>query len=252
MIMLATPTKTKIAGHHEIISFDNQMDARKYLADLITHELQTAISLRGQAVWLAAGGGTPKPLYEAVAARTLNWVKVKLVVLDERFVPLSSPQSNEAMLREIFGNGASAKQEIVGLVGDCSDIGKNAKSAEEALLTLGGGAAPITDFALMGMGPDGHYASIFPQHPCNATIYQSQNIVVPISPAKIAELEPKIARLTLTPHVINKCRKVVFYITGQVKLDVLTAMANQTDPFISPIGAYLGQAPAPVTFVWAP
>ena len=249
--MLAEPIITKIGNRHQIISFEVQSDARSYLANLIAKELQAAINSRGQAIWLAAGGGTPKPLYEALAKLELQWPKIKLIVLDERFVPLSSPFSNEAMLRQIFSHGGANAQEIIGLVGDCADTIISAKSAEKQLLELGNGSPPKVDFALMGMGPDGHYASIFPRHPTNATIYQTEDLVMPIAPLNIAELEPKIARLTLTPRAINQCRKVVFYISGQEKLDVLTAMANQTDPFISPIGAYLAQAPATISFVWA-
>jgi len=242
---------TKIANRHNLVSFDSQGDAREYLVDIIADELRNAISSRGRAIWLAAGGGTPKPLYEELANKNLEWEMVKLVVLDERFVPISNPQSNQAMIADIFSNGA-ASQEIIGLIDDINDIENSAALAEAHICALCEGELPKPDFALLGMGPDGHYASIFPQHPANATIYQSTRLVVPISPSKIDSLEPKIARLTLTPLAINQCRNAVFYITGHQKLDVLNTMANQTDPFISPIGAFLAQASAPISFIWAP
>jgi 6-phosphogluconolactonase len=65
-------------------------------------------------------------------------------------------------------------------------------------------------------------------------------------------MEPKLPRITLTVPAINKSRRILFYITGQTKLDVLKSAALSTDPYTTPIGAFLAQCPVAVEFVWAP
>ena len=232
--------------------FESTAAAGSYIADIITAALGHALDQRGAALWLGSGGTTPKPVYQHLSFAELDWSRIKLVQVDERFVPVDDAQSNTRMMSEalapVLGSG---KMELVSLVQDISDQNACAALAEEKLKALGDGGAPMFDIALMGMGPDAHYASIFPNHPLNAYVYDTNALVLPVK-AKHDGSEPVLPRLTLSVPAINRCRRILFYITGKAKLDVLKEMSLINDAQASPIGAFLSQCPVPVDFVWAP
>lgn len=225
-------------------------EAGAYIAAAISDSLTRAIDARGRAVWVGCGGTTPKPVYEQLSYAELDWSSIVLAQVDERFVPTDDAASNTRMMRDaLHAVVAPGKMELVSLIQDLSSPQLCAKKAEGALLDIGEGEAPRFDFALMGMGPDGHYASIFPDNPVNADVYDTPRLVLPVE-AHSDGSEPKLPRITLSVHALNNSRRIVFYITGQTKLDVLKDMSHDTDPYVSPIGAFLAQCPAPVEFVW--
>jgi 6-phosphogluconolactonase len=230
--------------------FDTAAEANAYTVSRIASALQGAVAQRGQAAWLGCGGGTPKPVYEALVNVDVNWDRVTLVQVDERFVPLDDPSSNTRMMRAacapVMGQGMS----FLSLYQD-DDIYASAARAETQLLELGGGQPPAFDIALMGMGADAHYASIFPGHAINGTIYQTSAVVVPVT-ASGTDKEPVLARLTLSVPAINAAKTVLFLITGRPKLEVLKTASLSDDAYAAPIGAFLAQCPSPVEFIWAP
>ncbi|MDI7775353.1 6-phosphogluconolactonase [Asticcacaulis sp. EMRT-3] len=237
-----------------IHEFADKAEAGAFVADQIAEALQQALDERGQAVWVGCGGTTPKPVYERLNEAVLDWSQVTLAQVDERWVPTDSPDSNTRMMREALAPAIDAGLVLESLIQDLDDQQACADKAEAVLRDLGDGDVPpkgvMFDFALLGMGPDGHYASIFPQHPINATVYDGPRLVLPVA-ATDGSIEPKLPRITLTVPAINASRRIVFFITGQAKLDVLKSMARDSDPFVSPIGAFLAQCPVPVDFVWS-
>jgi 6-phosphogluconolactonase len=239
-------------GPVSVRCFDSAAEAGAWIAPNIAKSLRDAIAQRGKAIWRGCGGTTPKPIYEKLVAEDIDWDKVKLFQVDERFVPTDDAASNTRMMREalnsVVGPGG---MELISLIQDIDDQYACAAKAEAKLRELGGEAPSVFDFALMGMGPDAHYASIFPGHAINGIVYNTDALVLPVS-ASVTELEPKLPRITLTVPAINESRRILFYITGQTKLDVLKSAALSTDPYTTPIGAFLAQCPVPVEFVWAP
>ncbi len=232
--------------------FDSAAAAGDYIAPQIAGALRNAIAQRGQAIWLGCGGSTPKPIYERLTAADVDWDKVKLFQVDERFVPVDDAASNTRMMTEallpILNKGRRG-MELVSLIQDIDDQYACAAKAEATLRDAGKGEMPVFDFALMGMGPDAHYASIFPGHAINGVVYTTDALVLPVS-ASGTSAEPTLPRITLSVPAINESRKILFYITGQAKLDILTQAALSTDPYTAPIGAFLAQCPSPVEFVW--
>ena len=238
-----------LAPNARLLAFDDKAEAGAYVADQIAEALQQALDERGRAVWIGCGGTTPKPVYERLNEAVLDWSQVTLAQVDERWVPTDSPDSNTRMMREALTPALDAGLTLESLMQDIHDQQACADKAEAVLYDLGGGKAPVFDFALLGMGPDGHYASIFPQHPVNAVVYDSPRLVLPVA-ATDGTIEPKLPRITLTVPCIDSSRRIVFFITGQAKRDVLNSMIRDTDPYLSPIGAFLAQCPVPVDFVW--
>ncbi|MGA9658269.1 MAG: 6-phosphogluconolactonase [Asticcacaulis sp.] len=235
-------------------TFDSPAAAGAYVSEQIERALREALALRGRAVWVGCGGTTPKPIYENLVKATLDWPKIALAQVDERFVPTDSPDSNTRMMREalspVLKSDGHDGMELLSLIQDIDDQKACAEKAEQTLCDLNSGEAPLFDFALMGMGPDSHYASIFPNNAVNADIYSSDRLVLPVSPNPDGT-EPKLPRISLTVPALNNSRRILFFITGQTKLDVLKSASQNPDPNTSPIGAFLAQCPLPVDFVWA-
>ena len=242
-------------GDVRVHCFVSKDEAGAYVAGVVAGALQGAVSERGKAIWIGCGGTTPKPIYERLVELDLEWGKIVLTQVDERFVPVDDAASNTRMMHEALepvlddalgDNGML----FVSLIQDISDAATCAAKAEARLLELGEGTAPEFDIALMGMGPDAHYASIFPGHAINGFVYGTDALVVPVD-AATSGAEPVLPRITLSVPAINRSRRIVFFITGQAKLDVLKSAALSTDPYTSPIGAFLAQCPVSVDFVWA-
>jgi 6-phosphogluconolactonase len=234
--------------------FANTQRAGTYIADAIADSLRQAIDQRTKAVWIGCGGTTPKPIYQHLIHAELDWSKVTLAQVDERFVPVDDAASNTRMMREALAPVLADKDHtgmnFLTLIQDIDDQDSCAEKAEKSLRDLGGGEAPRFDFALMGMGPDTHYASIFPHNPINAEVYTTERLVLPVQPHTDGS-EPKLPRITLSVPAINNSRRILFYITGQAKLDALKSATEDTDPYTSPIGAFIAQCPTDVEFVWA-
>ncbi len=266
---------TAPGGDVSVHVFTSKEAAGAYVAGVIAGALQSAVAERGKALWIGCGGTTPRMIYESLTGLDLPWDKITLGQVDERFVPVDDVQSNTRMMRDaldpvlgsaiggmsdpvldsIPGQAPALAQNAGGmtflsLIEDITDADTCAALAEDRLRSLAGGAAPMFDIALLGMGPDAHYASIFPQHPINATVYDTDRLVVPIA-ATGTSLEPVLPRITLTVPALNNSRRILFFITGATKLEVLRTASQSTDPYVSPIGAFLAQCPVPVDFVWA-
>lgn len=234
--------------------FDDKASAGAWVANEIVVALAQAIEARGTALWLGCGGTTPRPVYERLVTANIEWQSVALAQVDERFVPTDDARSNTLMMREalepVLASDEGPGMELYSLIEDITDQENCAAEAEKTLLDLGGGAAPTFDFALLGMGPDAHYASIFPGHPINAFVYGTKALVLPVAPSEDGS-EPVLPRITLSVPAILNTRRIVFFVTGEAKLEILKTLGTVTDPFVSPIGAFLARCDVPVEFVWA-
>lgn len=244
-------TEDSEIGGHRVQRFATAPEAEAAVVRLIGEALNEAIAARGQALWIGAGGGTPKPVYQQLGALGLPWDKVVLSQVDERFVPVDDAASNTRMMTEACAPVIAAGMVFETLIRDLSDAGLCAEKAEAMLRGFTDGEPPLFDLNLLGMGPDMHYASIFPGHPVNATVYATETLVLPVEPATGGS-EPKLPRITLSVKALNRSRRIVLYITGQQKLEALSAALADPNPETAPIGAFLKQCPAPVDIIWCP
>ncbi|UDF03152.1 6-phosphogluconolactonase [Asticcacaulis sp. AND118] len=244
-------TEALTFGKHAVRSFASAAQAEKAVLAAIGEALSAAIAERGRALWIGAGGGTPKPVYQQLDTLDLPWDKVILSQVDERFVPVDDAASNTKMMAEAAAPVIAKGMVFETLIRDINDAGASAEKAEALLRGFNAGEAPAFDLTLMGMGPDKHYASIFPGHPINATVYDTETLVLPVEPAT-GGTEPKLPRITLSVKALNGSRRIVLYITGQEKLEALKAAVADPDPGTAPIGAFLAQCPVPIDIVWCP
>ena len=221
-----------------------------YLREAIAQHLKDAVLARGKALWIGAGGATPKPVYEALNAVPLNWDKIILSQVDERFVPVDQAASNTKMMREALKESIAKGLCFETLVRNDRDLNACVAEAETMVRGWGQGQSPRFDACLLGMGNDAHYASIFPGHPLTGAFYDNPEARLIMAVPPFAP-EPTLPRLTLTPMAINASRHIWLYITGKTKLTVLEQALKTPDAVRLPIGAYLAQCPAPIEIIWS-
>lgn len=183
--------------------------------------LAKAVAQRGVATMALAGGSTPKRLYRLLASPPddvgmIPWARVKLFLGDERCVPPDHPDSNERMVRESLLAGLPVAPEIHPMPGGHPDPVEAARLYSETLVhEIPGdeGAVPRFDVMLLGMGDDGHTASLFPDTP----ILDEERLVAEVYVPRLDSW-----RLSLTPPVLNAARKVLFLVTGSAKAVTLS------------------------------
>lgn len=175
-----------------------------------------AIKNRGMAHIALSGGSTPKKLYQRLASapfnRAIDWSKVHLYFADERFVPHDDPESTQRLVRETLLEGISIPRDHFHPMptedGDPETMAKVYANVLKAQLGQDGAGL---DLALLGIGPDGHTASLFP----GQVIQEGIVSVVRDSP------KPPPVRLTLTLEMLRRSKNVWFLVTGSDKADVL-------------------------------
>lgn len=170
-----------------------------------------------------SGGSTPKLAYELAAQSDADLSAATLWLGDERMVPLDDERSNLRMVREALTDRLPEDRRP-GLMAVDTSLGPDAAAAAyQAQLLETIGRHPRLDLALMGLGPDGHTASLFPGKPA---VGETQRYVVGV-PA--AGMEPMVPRVTLTLPLFNTAREVVFLVAGGDKAEAV-ARAFGTPP----------------------
>jgi 6-phosphogluconolactonase len=196
-------------------------------AAYIAERIRQAVRKRGTCSLVLAGGDTPRGVYERLAgmqaAGALPWERVRLFWGDERFVPRDHPSSNYRMVREALLDRVGPPN-VFPMPTQAVDERQAARQYERLLRGLFPGAAfPVFDLVLLGLGADGHTASLFPGGPeCEE---RRRWCVASRAPL------PPIQRLTLTLPVLNASRAVAFLVSGESKRPALRTLL---DPAPSP------------------
>jgi 6-phosphogluconolactonase len=195
-------------------------------ADLIAAAAAEAIAARGRFTIALSGGSTPKPVYQRLTFATLDWSRVEIFFGDERCVPPDDPQSNFRMAREALIDRVPIPPENVHRM-QGEDPPDAAAAAYTGELTRSLGSDPRIDLVLLGLGDNGHTASLFPGL---AVVTET---VRPVMAAYVEVVG--MWRLTLTPPMINAARKVVFLVSGAGKAEVLhRVLQGPREPIVLP------------------
>lgn len=217
------------------------------LGQEIEARLHSALSERGQASMALSGGGTPMPLYAALAGTSLDWSKVSAMPTDERWVPVSHAANN---LGQIAAQMPGTDIRLLGLVPDAPARTPDSSPARAVLATL-----PDTfDVVIVGMGGDGHFASLFPHSPALAEGLDpnSGETVLVVTPDPLPPEAP-FARVSLSLSRLLATRYLVLLITGQGKREVFEQAASpNADPNALPIAALIGAAGSRLNVFWSP
>jgi 6-phosphogluconolactonase len=217
-------------------------------ADLMVAAVAGAIGERGIAHVALTGGSSASGLYRELRlgsrAAALDWSRVHLWFGDDRIVPLDHSDSNAGLAhRELLGAAhlpvarATVHPMLAGIDASASDAGSRAAArytTELAMLPADDDGTPVFDVLLLGMGPDGHVLSVFPE----SDALRSDALVVPIPPP--THIGPSVARVTLHPGVVAAARSVLLMVGGAAKSGVL-AEVLEGDPTIETYPARLAR-----------
>lgn len=226
-------------------AFANGAELARNLADRVAEALSAAIAARGAASIAVSGGSTPKVFFQELSIRPLNWEKVTVTLVDERFVPADNPRSNHLLVAtNLLQNKAKAGR-FLPLHQDVASVGEAATLATQKTKSIG---QPF-DVVILGMGADGHTASFFPGG------NNLKTALDPKTPRGIMTMEAEGAgeeRLTFTFSSLQDARLLVLHIEGESKKDVLEKAEAAGDETEMPIRAVLRRAASPVEIYWAP
>lgn len=215
-------------GKHVEVLPDKAALIERSLA-LVLAQMQQAISLRDRCTIALSGGSTPEPLYEAIADQDLPWDKIHVFWGDERYVPPDHPDSNQGMARRAWLDKVNIPPaNIHPMPTDSSDPAVDAQKHEAHLrefFQIPEGEFPALDIVLLGMGDDGHTASLFP----HTEALQVRDRLVTVGNK---DGQP---RLTFTAPLINQARWVIFVVAGASKQPALAQVfAPQGDDMSYP------------------
>lgn len=197
----------------EVLSDKTSLIARTQ--DIILTKIKAAIARQDRASIALAGGSTPKPLYESLATQDLPWEKIHIFWGDERYVPADHPDSNQLMARQAWLDKVAIPEDNIHPIPTSGESPEeDAAMSEKELREFFGVSSPefpMFDLILLGIGDDGHTASLFPHTPV------------------LKETEKAIAighksgqpRLTFTAPLINQADCVLFLVAGGNKTDAL-------------------------------
>jgi 6-phosphogluconolactonase len=195
--------------------------AERVVARIAANKARVAICL--------TGGSSPKQLYQLLATDAyrsrIPWDRVHWFIGDERFVGPDDPLNNMGTARRIFLDRLAPPANIHPIPTDTSDPDAAARRYESELQSFYGAnaldpARPLFDVVLMGVGPDGHTASLFPDYPA---IEEAERWVVGVPKAHV---EPFMPRVTLTLPALNSCREMLFEVAGAEKRAILTRVLD--------------------------
>ena len=180
-------------------------------ARVIAADIDAAQAARGECTLALCGGGTPAPVYRNLAARAIRWADVAIYFGDERAVPPAHRDSNFGMARRaLLDRVPIPAQRIHRMEAERHDIDAAATAYEQQL-------PPRLDILLLGVGPDGHVASLFPDSPALGDA--GRRVVAVAAPS--LPLQPQVGRMTITASVIAAARRIVVMVAGADKAALL-------------------------------
>jgi len=215
------------------------------LSGEIKVDLEEAIAVRGASSLVVSGGRTPRTLFRELSAENLDWSRVRISLADERWVDTASPESNEHLLRETLLQGLASAAHFVGLKNPAPTPEAGAEWAARALTRV---PRPF-DIVVLGMGEDGHTASLFP-----GSLALSRGLDPAAAPGCIAvnALTAPHARLSLNLSALLDSRRIILHIEGESKWQVYQRARMPGLAAELPVRAILHQKVVPVDIFWAP
>jgi 6-phosphogluconolactonase len=225
--------------------YDSAEEMASAVAGDIGFIVESAVEARNAALLAFPGGSTPRPIYAELAAARLPWKRVTIIPGDERLVPLDSPLSNVRGIAQAFlPTGAR----VIPITGDIADHKLAGNSADARLQDLHW----PPDLVWLGMGKDGHTASIFPGPDLEDALNAPKaRRAVGVLPDPLPPEAP-VARVTLTRSSILAAKTLLITITGDVTRRVLEQAIEDGHSSKLPIGKVLAEAEQPIDIHWCP
>lgn len=225
--------------------FKDRRELAAALARRLAADLGGAVRKRGRAGLAVSGGRTPVELFDRLSRQHLDWSSIWVTLTDERWVSPGHSESNERLVRTWLLNGPATRAHFVPLKNDADTPEAGQAASNEALRVM---PVPL-DIVLLGMGEDGHTASLFPNAPELPDLLTSAPGIRchPVNPGSGAR-----PRMSLTLPFLLTARHIYLHIEGEAKRTVYVRALEQCSVNEMPIRAIFQQKSVHVEMYWAP
>ncbi|MBI4844065.1 MAG: 6-phosphogluconolactonase [Nitrospirae bacterium] len=217
----------RTSAEREVIIFKNISALSLFVTEKWLELSEEAIAQKGIFTLALSGGKTPATLYKIMAGSSgrFQWEKTHIFFADERFVPHEHKESNYGMVKSILLDHIDIPPQNIHPVPITRDVRSSAMQYENELVSFFShepGTLPCFDLILLGIGKDGHTASLFPGEPF---FHYSGNLAAAVD----AEGHSARTRITLTLPVINNSGRIYFMVTGDDKAEVIRQIIEEKD-----------------------
>lgn len=200
-----------------IIVLDDAAAAAREAAAIIAAEARTAVAERGRFIMAVSGGSTPRKMLRALADEAVPWEGVHVVQVDERVAPAGDPDRNLILLREsLLEHSPLRPGQMYAMPVESPDLEAAAMRYAETLQELAG-SPPMLDLVHLGLGPDGHTASLVPGDPV---------LTVTSTDVALTGIYQQRRRMTLTYPLLNRSRRILWLVTGSGKAGMLARLRD--------------------------
>jgi 6-phosphogluconolactonase len=197
--------------------YPDAMAVARAAAKTIAAEARAAVAARGRFIMAVSGGKTPWQMLRDLAGEEVPWSDVHVVQVDERIAPAGDPDRNLTHLREsLLSHAPLRPEQIQAMPVEEKDLAAAAKSYADTLEKIAG-SPPVLDLAHLGLGPDGHTASLVPN-----------DSVLDVTGADVAltGVYQQRRRMTLTYPLLNRSRCILWVVTGAEKVEMLARLRS--------------------------
>ena len=229
---------------YHLNNFSSREQLDTTLAEQVSTLLQSALALKGKASIAVSGGSTPKGFFKALSEKDIDWKNVTITLADERWVDINSSDSNTRLVHEHLLQNKAA-------VAKFFHLKQGEHLCDETLADLNLAATntllPL-DVLILGMGEDGHTASLFP---CSEQIQQG---LEQGNSSALMKVEPATAphqRITFSFAALSETNNIFLHISGDSKKQVLEHVLASTDIYAMPIRAFLQNDRITTQVYWA-
>ena len=221
------------------LAFSTRSDAAAALAEQVCETLTDALAAHGKATLVVSGGTSPVGFFHCLRRLPLTWERITVVPSDERTVPMDNEARNEAMIRRELLQGEASSARLRGLLPASGATGNLEQLAETLPAAF--------DAVVLGMGEDGHTASLFPGSPQLETALRSPE---PLALLNVPSLGTD--RVSLTPTALLTTRRIDLLIFGERKREVFEKAVAGDSVAEYPVRFLLQQNRVAVSVFWAP
>ena len=232
-----------MSGFISFKAYESRSRASSAAAELLSSLLRGALAnnLKTQASLVVSGGSTPGPCFDQLSTEALDWSRVTILPSDERWISGDHPDSNERLIRDRLLKGRASRAGILPFHRDGIEAGQAPASIEQDLQGL---AQPFS-VSLLGMGEDGHFASLFPDFP------GLPEALDPHGKARCITVQTAgspYLRISLTLSALLNSEAIVLLIFGEKKRAVFEAAVKGGSGY--PVESLLKHANTPLTVIW--
>ncbi len=229
--------------------FSNQQALFEKVAARCKGLLETGLATNGKASFVVPGGTTPAPVFQQLSQQPLDWENIQIAASDERWLAPSHQQSNQKLIQSSLLINLASKASLIAMKNSHSTAAAGEAECNQAYQAL---HSPI-DIVMLGMGTDGHFASLFPGSPQikSALDLNSTKSCIAIDAEGCEIAGDYTERMSMTLAALTNSKLIILLLTGEQKLEVIkTAKQTKTTTNL-PITALLNQTKVDVDIYWA-